>query len=121
MKYNPANFGVITKAKHRSKSRADVSILLGKQNNQCWADFHFPGSCPQHGKKLVAADADAAHITPYSKGGNDFVALCKECNQLQGRQHLRHFSLILLKLQKEYHDPTLAEKWDPNSPLDNLL
>ena len=121
MKYDPSKFGVISMAKHRSKSRADVVIALGKQNNLCWADFHFPGSCPQHGKKLVAADAEAGHVIPYSRGGDECVALCKHCNRLQGSNHLRHFCAILTMLQKEYQDPEYAERmkeWQHSAPHD---
>lgn len=106
MDYKPENFGVIGMAKYRGKTRDEVTLLLGQQNHQCWCDLNYPGSCNRHGKQMNAAEAAGAHIKPYSEGGDECVAMCHDCNQLQGRQHLRHFVLVLAALQEEYNANT---------------
>ncbi len=106
MKYDPRKIGIIRMAKNRSKTNAEKEEMLLETESKCWVDFHYPGVCPQKGKRLSAKTVIAAHIVAHSKGGDDCVGMCAHCNAEQGVLPLEEYELILKHRYKKLNKKT---------------
>lgn len=93
--FDLSKIGVQRLASKRSKTEAEMIRLRLETNGLCWVDYHYPGVCPQKGKRLNSKTDRAAHKVAHSLGGDDCVAMCEHCNAEQGTLPLEEYELIL--------------------------
>lgn len=100
------SLGVTVFADSRSKTKEEKLVMLAETEGKCWVDFHYPGVCPQKGRKLTVKTVIAAHIVAHSKGGDDCVGMCAHCNAEQGVLPLEEYELILKHRYKKLNKKT---------------
>ena len=90
MNYDPSDFGVTFLAAGRSKTKDQKMMMLAETEGKCWVDYHYPGVCPQKGKK-------------YGRFGGSFTSDGTDDGFFAQLERIFHHGHIVENLQHRAH------------------